>query len=345
MTHIDFRSDTVTLPSPRMRSAMAAADLGDDVYGEDPSVNALEALAAARLGKEAALYVPSGTMGNLLGVMTHTRPGDEIVLGRGTHTYVAEAGGAARIAGVSSKTIAHEAGRLRPADILGAINPAHDSHYPRSALLIVEEPHNGWVMPIADLVAATRTGREHGLAIHMDGARIFNAAVALGVPASDVARHADTVMFCVSKGLAAPVGSLLVGTAELIQTARWHRKVLGGGMRQAGVLAAAGVYALEHMVNRLADDHANARTLADGLRRLGWQVDREVVETNIFFVQPPEGVDAGAVVKSLETRGVRCSSPRRGSVLRLVTHYGIEAADITHALEAFEVVTRGVPVA
>jgi threonine aldolase len=345
MTQIDFRSDTVTLPSAEMRSAMAAADLGDDVYGEDPTVNALEAHAAARLGKEAGLFVPSGTMGNLLAVMAHTRPGDEVVLGRGTHTYVAEAGGAARIAGVSSKPISQERGRLQPSEIVGAINPAGDSHYPRSALLIVEQPHNGWVMPVQDLEASTRTGRDYGLGIHMDGARIFNAALALGVPANTLSQHADTVMFCVSKGLAAPVGSLLVGSSELIQKARWHRKVLGGGMRQAGVLAAAGLYALNHMVDRLAEDHANARALAQGLRRLGWQIDRETVETNIFFVEPPQGLDPREAVRALAQRGVQCSPPRRGSVLRLVTHYGIEAADISRALAAFERVTRGVLVA
>jgi threonine aldolase len=342
---IDFRSDTVTLPSPEMRSAMASAELGDDVYGEDPTVNALEEAAAARLGKEAGLFVPSGTMGNLLAVMAHTRSGDEIVCGRFTHTYVAEGGGAARLAGVSTWPISHERGRLQISEVIEAIHPAGDSHYPRTALLIVEQPHDGWAMPLRDLSAVTQTARDHGLAVHMDGARIFNAALALGVPAADIARHADTVMFCVSKGLAAPVGSLLVGTTELIQRARWNRKVLGGGMRQAGVLAAAGLYALEHMIDRLAEDHANARTLAEGLRQLGWQIDRDSVETNIFFVQPPAGLGALQAVRGLAQAGIRCAPPYDGGGMRLVTHYGIEAPDIQRALEAFERVTRGVLVA
>lgn len=342
---IDLRSDTVTLPAPEMRAAMAAADLGDDVYGEDPTVNALEAAAAARLSKEAGLFVPSGTMGNLLAVLSHTRPGDEIVCGRGTHTYAAEGGGAARLAGVSTWPIPQVRGRLDTADVAEAIHPADDPHYPRSALLVVEQPHDGWVVPIDALSAVTRIARDHGLAVHMDGARIFNAAVALDLPAAEVARDADTVMFCVSKGLAAPVGSVLVGPASFVQQARRHRKVLGGGMRQAGVLAAAGLYALDRMVDRLAEDHATASLLASGLRELGWQVDRESIETNIFFVEPPAHLDAADAIKALERDGVLANSPYSGRSIRLVTHYGIEAADIARALEAFERVTRGVGVA
>ena len=206
MSQIDLRSDTVTLPSPAMRAAMAAAELGDDVYGEDPSVNLLEQRAAARLGKEAGLFVPSGTMGNLLAVMAHTRPGDEIICGQHTHTYIAEGAGAARIAGVSVWPIPHQRGRLHVQDIVSAVHPVDDSHYPRSALVIVEQPHAGWVMPLEDLRTVASAARGHGLAVHMDGARIFNAAVALDVPVAEIAQHADTVMFCVSKGLAAPVG-------------------------------------------------------------------------------------------------------------------------------------------
>jgi threonine aldolase len=339
MRPIDLRSDTVTLPSPEMRAAMAAAELGDDVYGEDPSVNLLEDRAAARLGKEAGLFVPSGTMGNLLAVMAHTRPGDEIICGQHTHTYVAEGAGAARIAGVSVWPIPHERGRLDVADIASAVHPADDAHYPRSAVLIVEQPHAGWVMPLEDLRTVTRTAREHGLAVHMDGARIFNAAVALDVPVADIAQHADTVMFCVSKGLAAPVGSVLVGPAALIRQARRQRKVLGGGMRQAGVLAAAGVFALEHMVGRLADDHANAAALAEGLRELSWRVDRDVVQTNIFFVELPATVDATRLVGTLAAMEVQVASPDAGS-MRLATHYGIDANDIARVLDAFDRATR-----
>jgi threonine aldolase len=324
-----------------MRAAMAAAELGDDVYGEDPSVNLLEDRAAARLGKEAGLFVPSGTMGNLLAVMAHTRPGDEIICGQHTHTYIAEGAGAARIAGVSVWTIPHDRGRLDVEDIASAIHPADDSHYPRSALLIVEQPHAGWVMPLEDLRMATSTAREHGLAVHMDGARIFNAAIALDMPVAEIAQHADTVMFCISKGLAAPVGSLLIGPATLIGQARRHRKVLGGGMRQAGVLAAAGLFALDHMVDRLVDDHANAAALADGLRELGWRVDREVVQTNIFFVEPPAAVDATRLVETLAAMQVQVTSPYApAGSMRLVTHYGIEANDIARVLEAFDRATR-----
>ena len=342
---IDLRSDTVTLPSPEMRAAMAAAELGDDVYGEDPTVNELEARAADRLGKDSALFVGSGTMGNLLAVMAHTRPGDELICGQRTHTYVAEAGGAARLAGVSTWPIAHERGRLRPADVAAAIHPPDDPHYPRTALLIVEEPHAGWVMPLDDLAAVTATARERHLAVHMDGARLFNAAVALDVPAAEIARHADTVMFCISNGLGAPVGSLLVGPRDVVARARRHRKVVGGAMRQAGVLAAAGLFALDHMVDRLADDHANARALADGLRQLGWRIDRDTVDTNIFFVEPPAGLELQAAVRGLAQDGVLANSPYSGRVMRLVTHYGIEAADVERALTAFERVTRGVLVA
>ena len=335
MTTIDLRSDTVTLPSPEMRAAMAAADLGDDVYGEDPTVNAVEARAAERLGKAAAVFVPSGTMGNLLAILSHTVPGDEFICGRSTHTYVAEGAGAARIGGVSTWTIAQDRGVLNPAEIHAAVHPSSDPHYPRTSLLLVEQPHNGWVVSLADLAAATDAARAHGLAVHMDGARLFNAAVALGVPPARIAQYADSVMFCFSKGLAAPVGSILVGSEEVIARARRHRKVVGGGMRQAGVLAAAALYALDHMIERLADDHANARTLADGLRHLGWSIDRTDVQTNIIFVEPPARVDAARLVERLQAQGVRVSSPYSNRSMRLVTHYGIESSDIDLALEAF----------
>jgi threonine aldolase len=335
VTNIDLRSDTVTLPSPEMRAAMLAADLGDDVYSEDPTVNALEALAAERLGKAASVFVPTGTMGNLLAVLSHTSPGDEFICGRSTHTYIAEGAGAARIGGVSTWPIPQERGVLRPDDIHAAVHPATDPHYPRTTLLIVEEPHNGWVVPVFDVAAATGAAREHGLSVHMDGARIFNAAVALGVPPSELAQYADSVMFCFSKGLAAPVGSILVGSDEVIARARRHRKMVGGGMRQAGVLAAAALYALDHMVERLADDHANARKLADGLRHLGWSIDRTEVQTNIFFVEPPARVDAAQMTEKLEAQGVRANSPYNGRTIRLVTHYGIESNDVDLALEAF----------
>jgi threonine aldolase len=339
MKTIDFRSDTVTLPPPEMREAMHTAALGDDVYGEDPTINAFEARAAAILGKEAAVYVSSGTMGNLIATMTYTRPGDEVICGRMMHTFRAEGGGAARIAGVSSWTVPQERATVNPADIVAGIHP-DDPHYPRTALVWVEQPHSGWVMPLDNLAAVAAVAREHGLPVHMDGARIFNAATALGVPASTIAGHVDSVMFCISKGLSAPVGSVLVGSSDFIKRARRNRKVLGGAMRQAGVIAAAGLYALDNMIERLAEDHANARRLAAGLRDLGWRTDREAPETNIFFVEAPAGLAPREASAALREQDILVSSPYTGP-MRLVTHYGIDDADITRALDAFAAVTEG----
>jgi len=343
MRTVDLRSDTVTLPPPAMRRAMSIAELGDDVFGEDPTVRALEARSAEMLGKEAALFVPSGTMGNLLATMTHTRPGDELICGRAMHTFSAEAGGAARIAGVSTQLVPQHRAQIDPADIAAAIR-RDDPHCPHTGLLWVEQPQNGWIMPLDNLEAVTTVGREHGLAVHMDGARIFNAAVTLEVPANEIARHADTIMFCISKGLAAPVGSLLVGSADFVRRARRNRKVLGGGMRQAGVLAAAGLFALDHMIARLADDHINARRLAEGLRDRGWRIDRDVPETNIFFAEPPAGMPSSELAPRLEEHGVLIFQPNGSPTVRLVTHYGIEASDINQALDAVAAVTRSIVV-
>lgn len=331
MSLVDLRSDTVTLPSPQMRAAMAAADIGDDVYGEDPTVNRLEARAAELLGKEAAVFVPSGTMGNLMAVLSHTRSGDEVICGRATHTFANEGGGSSRFGGVSFFTIGHERGRIDPREVAAAVHPS-DPHYPRSRLLIVEQPSRGWVIPLDLLQAATDTARSHGLAVHMDGARLFNAAVALGVPARQIADAADTVMTCLSKGLAAPVGSLLLGPAPLIAEARRHRKALGGGMRQAGTIAAAGLVALETMVDRLAEDHAHARRLAAGLVELGWTLDRQQVETNIFWAQPPHSLDTAELVQALKDENILVASPYSGRTVRMVTHYGITAADVDRVL-------------
>jgi threonine aldolase len=339
VTRIDLRSDTVTLPSPAMRAAMAAADVGDDVYGEDPTIAALEQRAASLLGKDAGVYVPSGTMGNLVATLTHTRPGDEVICGRLAHTYVAEAAGSARLAGVSTWTIPQAGASLSPDDVQAGIHPTDDPHYPRTALVWVEQPSNGWTMPLDNLAAVAGVAHASGLPVHMDGARVFNAAIALDVPALEIARPVDSVMFCISKGLGAPVGSVLVGGAAFIAAARRARKVVGGAMRQAGIVAAAGVYALEHMVDRLADDHANAQRLADGLREQGWSIDRERIETNIFFVEPPDRVDIASMADRLARHGVLVSPPRSGRSLRLATRYGIDAADIGCALDAFASIT------
>jgi threonine aldolase len=335
VTPIDLRSDTVTLPSSAMRAAMAAAEVGDDVYREDPTVAALEERAAELLGKDAAVFVPSGTMGNLIATLTHTRPGDEVICGRLAHTYTAEAGGSARLAGVSTWTVPQTGASLAPEDVAAGIHPTDDPHYPHTGLVWVEQPSGGWTMPLDNLAAVTDVAHAHGLPVHMDGARVFNAAIALDVPAQEIARHVDSVMFCISKGLGAPVGSVLVGSTPFVAAARRGRKVVGGAMRQVGILAAAGVYALDHMVDRLAEDHRNAQALADGLRARGWWIDRERVETNIFFVEPPRGVDVGQMASTLAQHAVIVSPPHSGRVMRLATHYGIEAADIDRALDAF----------
>ncbi len=342
---VDLRSDTVTLPTPAMRQAMFEADLGDDVYGEDPTVNRLEALAAERLGKEAAMFVPSGTMGNLSSLLTHCGRGDEAIMGNSAHTFLFEAGGSAALGGIHPRTLPNQAdGTLRLEEIEAAIRP-DNPHFPRTRLICLENTHNrcgGAVLRPAYMAQVRALADRHGLAIHLDGARLFNAAVALGVEASALARDADSVTFCLSKGLSAPVGSLVCGSQAFVQEARRMRKVLGGGMRQAGVLAAAGIVALETMVDRLAADHANAQDLAQGLAALpGVVLDPEQVETNIvIFALAPEAISPQALATGLGQRGVKLS-PIGGRKLRAVTHQGIDAEDIDRALAAAREVMAG----
>jgi threonine aldolase len=268
MKWIDLRSDTVTLPTEKMRTAMGVAQLGDDVYGEDPTVNRLQAMAAEMLGKEAALFVPSGTMGNLAAVLAHCGRGDEVIMGDCAHTYLYEAGGISALGGVHPFTVPNQAdGTLKISDIQRAVR-ADDPHFPRSKLLILENTHNrcgGVSLSRQYMLEAAQVARDNGLAIHLDGARIFNAAVDQGVPASELVEMVDSVTFCLSKGLCAPVGSVLCGSREFIEEAHRIRKQLGGGMRQAGILAAAGIIALEEMVDRLGEDHQHATELADAL--------------------------------------------------------------------------------
>ncbi|MEE9185580.1 MAG: GntG family PLP-dependent aldolase, partial [Candidatus Binatia bacterium] len=264
---VDLRSDTVTTPTDEMREAMRNAAVGDDVYGEDPTVNRLEELAALRLGKEAGLFVPSGTMGNLVALLTHVGRGEEVILEEDCHTYSLEVGGPAVIAGILTRTLRGTYGILDPRDIRQAIR-SESLHSARTALVCLESPTNrggGTIYTVALLQEIFELAHEAGISVHLDGARIFNAAVAVGIPVTEFSRWADSVMFCVSKGLAAPVGSLLVGTKEWISRARRFRKLLGGGMRQAGVIAGAGIVALETMVDRLREDHENSRLLAEGL--------------------------------------------------------------------------------
>jgi len=342
---IDLRSDTVTQPTPTMRQAMAQAEVGDDVYGEDPTVNRLEALAAERLGTEAAMFVPSGTMGNLAAILTHCGRGDEVILGDQAHTFLAEAGGMAVLGGVHPRPVPNAPdGTLALENIANAIR-ADNPHYPRSRLICLENTHNycGGAALSAEYTAAVgRLAHEHGLKLHIDGARIFNAAIAQGVEARDLAAPADSITFCLSKGLCAPVGSVLCGPADFIREARRTRKVLGGGMRQAGILAAAGIVALETMVDRLAEDHANARRLAQGLANLpGIEIDLERVQTNILFfgLKPDVRSDAKDVAAQLAERGVKIGAvgPRR---FRAVTHYWIRPEDVDAAVAAVAAVLK-----
>ncbi len=335
---IDLRSDTVTRPTPAMREAMYRAEVGDDVYGEDPTVNQLEALAAAMVGKEAALFVPTGTMGNAIAIITHCRRGDEVIMGDRSHTYLYEVGGSARLNGSPVRVVPTLPDGTLDAERLAAAFLGDDVHEARTGLLCVENTHNmcgGRALSPATLRSMTEPARQRGVPIHMDGARLFNAAVSLGLPASALAAEVDSVMFCLSKGLSAPVGSMLAGSRDFIAEARRIRKLLGGGMRQAGIIAAAGLLALSEMVDRLGEDHANARRLALGLVEIpGMRVSPETVESNILFF---DALDAngqpqnGAFINAAASAGVLFSSGDRGGI-RAVTHYGISAEDIDQTL-------------
>jgi threonine aldolase len=337
---IDLRSDTITRPTDAMRQAMANAQVGDDVLGDDPTVRKLEALAAEKMNKEAALFVASGTMGNLVCQMVHCRRGDEMILGSESHVFYYEQGGSAAIGSIHPRTVPNRPdGTMALEDIQAAIRP-DNIHFPVSRLIVIENTHNrckGTPIGLDYMDTVKDLADCHGMKIHVDGARIFNAAQALNCPAADLVRHADSVTFCLSKGLAAPVGSVVCGDREFIRQARRVRKVLGGGMRQVGVIAAAGIVALTDMVARLADDHANAARLAQGLAHIpGIAIDPVLVKTNIvhFDIDHP-GLMAADLVDRLTTAGVRVlpSGPRQ---IRAVTQYHITSNDIEVALAIFE---------
>jgi threonine aldolase len=340
---IDLRSDTVTLPSPEMRRAMAEAELGDDVYGEDPSVNRLERMAAERTGKEAGVLVSSGTVGNLCAVLAHCGRGDEALLGDESHIYHYEAGGGSALGGVVYHIIPTRPDGTMPLDRLAAaVRNSYDSHQAATRLVCLENTHNrcGGVVISPNYMAEVRAfARSRGLSVHLDGARVFNAAVALGQDVRAITQHVDSVTFCLSKGLSAPVGSVLCGDEAFIKRARRVRKMLGGGMRQAGVLAAAGIVALERMVDRLAEDHVNARALAEGLASFPQiEIDLATVQTDIvYFGLSDERLDAAAFTGALRERGVLmgAAGERRE---RAVTHYGINSHDVEEALEAVRAV-------
>jgi threonine aldolase len=329
---IDLRSDTVTLPSPEMRRAIAEAELGDDVFGGDPTVNRLEEMAAEVMGKEAAVLVSSGTQGNLIAQMTHCPRGAEVIIGEGSHIIEHEGGGAWLVAGLGLHTVRIDAkGRLDLGAVRAAIRP-NDQHYPRTGLICVENTHNragGTVLNEEDMAAVRDVADKHRLPVHIDGARIFNAAVKLGVPASNLADYGDSITFCLSKGLGCPVGSVLCGSKDFITEARRYRKVLGGGMRQAGIIAAAGIYALEKMVDRLAEDHENAEHAARGLAEMPGVRLSPPPETNLLYFIV-EGWDAHKLERELGKAGVLCFD--EGGRIRWVTHYGIERSDIDEAL-------------
>jgi threonine aldolase len=339
MNAIDLRSDTVTLPTKAMRQAMAAAEVGDDVFGEDPTVAKLETLAAEMTGKEAALLVPSGTMANLVSLLTHCGRGDEVLLGDQAHIFYYEQGGSAAVGGIHPRTVPNQPDGTMDLAILRDSIRADNVHFPRTRLIAIENTHNrcsGAPLPPDHLRAVAAIAAEHGLALHMDGARIFNAAAALEMPVADLAGPVDSLSFCLSKGLSAPVGSLICGRASFIRNARRNRKLLGGGMRQAGVIAAAGIVALREMPARLPEDHANARRLAEGLNGLRRaRVDPERVRTNIVYIDlEREGPAAAETVTRLAEEGLRVGATG-GYQLRAVTHHGIGPGDIDRALKAF----------
>ena len=338
MKCIDLRSDTVTWPTPAMREAMARADVGDDVYGDDPTVNDLEAKAASIVGKEAALFVPSGTFGNQLALFTWCPRGTEVILGEECHIIQHEAGAAAAIAGVQTRTVAAPTGILDAAAVEDRIRGT-DIHFPDTSLICLENAHSsGRVVPLAAMDAVRAVADRHGLPVHLDGARLFTAAAALGVGAREVADRADSVMFCLSKGLCTPVGSMLAGDADFIAAARRKRKVMGGGLRQAGILAAAGRIALAEMAGRVAEDHRRARLLAGKLAAIpGVAADPAAVEINMVFFKAAaasEAAIAARLVSLMAERGILINPPE-GGAFRFVTHYWIDEERVERVAAAF----------
>lgn len=336
---IDLRSDTVTKPTPAMRKAMLEAEVGDDVYGEDPTVNQLEVMVAEMLGKEAAVFVSSGTMGNLTSVLAHCGRGDEVILGDKCHIFRAEQGGMAAFGGIHPHTLPNQPdGTLDLGQVQDAIR-GDNEHYPITRLLCLENTQNvcgGRVVPVAYMDEAGKLAHAHGLKLHVDGARLWNAAVALNLSPARLVQEADSISVCLSKGLGAPVGSVVAGSNEFTHKVRRARKAVGGGMRQAGVIAAAGIISITEMVERLADDHANAKTLAHGLGQLdGIEIDPAAVETNlVFFELRREDITSAQLVTALKAEGILLSASG-GRRLRAVLHYEVSAQDVEHVVTSF----------
>jgi threonine aldolase len=337
---IDLRSDTVTQPTPEMREAMVRAELGDDVFGDDPTVRLLEEMAAAKMEKEAAVFVASGTMGNLACLLTHCRRGEEVIVGDQAHIFRYEAGGSSALGGIAQFQIPNRADGTLPLDQVEAAIRGGDQHEARTRLIALENTHNrcgGAVLPIDYLKQVRALANKHSLKVHLDGARVFNASVALGVDVKEISRHVDSVTFCLSKGLSAPVGSTICGSNEFVAQARRYRKMLGGGMRQAGVLAAAGIVALKTMIDRLAEDHSNARCLAEGLAEMpGVVIDLNRVQTNIIYfdVTPAVKVTSQAIAQRMFERRIKVVDPGPSRRFRFVTHAWVDRSDVDQVLLA-----------
>ncbi|SHF16694.1 L-threonine aldolase [Marinitoga hydrogenitolerans DSM 16785] len=336
MKFIDLRSDTVTHPTEEMRKAMSEAEVGDDVYDEDPTIKKLEFLAADILGKEAALFVPSGTFGNQLALFTHCNKGDEVILGDDCHIVQHEAGASAVIAGVQLRTINSDHGILNPKEIESKIRKFEDIHYPKTGLIALENAHsNGRVIPLKNFKEIREIADNYNIPIHLDGARIFNAATALNVDPKKIAKYADSISFCLSKGLCAPIGSILVGNSEFIEKAKKKRKIMGGGLRQAGVLAAAGIISLEKMRFRLQEDHENAKYLADQLSRFDFIDIIENVEINMVFFKINKEFNKKDFILFLRKNGIKINPPDE-NIYRFVTHYWIKKEDIDKTIKFIE---------
>ena len=342
MPRIDLRSDTVTLPTPEMRKAIYEAELGDDVYDEDPTINKLQEMAAEVTGKEAALLVTSGTQGNLISIMSHCSKATEVIMGSEAHIFHHEAGGAASLAGVQLRLVPNrERGVIDPEDVRAAIRRPN-VHHPPTSLVCLENTQNrcgGGVLTPQEMSAVAKVAHEHKVPVHVDGARIFNAAVYLGIPVKELVKDVDDLTFCLSKGLSCPVGSLICGSRDFIQRAYRWRKVLGSGMRQAGIIAAPGIVALNSMVDRLAEDHENARVLAEGLAGIqGISIDPAKIQTNIVYYTVDGNVSA--FLGALKEKGVLASMPEAPGSVRMVTHYGINREDVQEALSVVAQVAK-----
>lgn len=337
MKVIDFRSDTITKPTEEMRKAMYNAEVGDDVYGEDPTINKLEQLAAEKVGKEAALFVPTGTMGNQLALLTHTKRGQEIILEDWAHIFRFEVGGLAFLSGLQARTIAGNNGMMKIQDVKKVISSGEDIHHAKTGLICLENTHNmagGVVVPIENMNGIYNLAKENNIPVHLDGARVFNASTYLNCDVKEITKYTDSLMFCLSKGLCAPVGSILAGDEVFIEKARRFRKMLGGGMRQAGVLAAAGIIALEKMVDRLEEDHRNIRLLAEGLKNTkGINIDKDTVHTNILMINVKDTeYTSQELSQRMKERGI-FATPITDEIMRFVTHLYIDSEDIKKSID------------